>query len=113
MATPKLMFGAGLFTKDNGYNSAEDTRPWLDALLESKAEGLLAEIDTAAIYQQSEEYLGRLQFGSHFAIDTKVFGGSNPHQPATKEAVIAQARGSLSRLGVKQVFAILPAVPQG
>lgn len=64
-STPKLIFGAGLFTKDNGYKSAEDVKPWLYILLESKAKGLVGAIDTAAAYQQSEEYLGRLDFGLH------------------------------------------------
>ncbi len=92
MAAPKLIFGAVLFTKDHGANSAEDVKPWLEALLESKAKGLVSEIDTAPSYQQSEEYLGQLDFGSHFAIGTKVPGAANPHQPATKETVIAQAK---------------------
>lgn len=104
MAIPKLVFGANLFTKDNGFKSAEDVKPWFDALLESKAKGLVSEIDTAAAYQQSEEYLGRLEFGSSFALATKVPGGSSPQQPATKEAVIAQAKESLSKLRVKQVI---------
>ncbi|KAI1332151.1 putative aldehyde reductase [Xylariaceae sp. FL0255] len=32
----KLIFSAGLFTDDNGYNSGKDTRPWLKALQETK-----------------------------------------------------------------------------
>ncbi|KAG6355035.1 hypothetical protein INS49_004116 [Diaporthe citri] len=103
MPAPKLIFGAGLFTKDYGYNSAEDVKPWLDVLLDNKAKGLVNEIDTAAAYQQSEGYLGELKFPSHFEIGTKVFGGANPAQPATKDAVVAQAKDSLSKLGVQQI----------
>lgn len=103
MTTPKLIFGAGLFTKEYGYNSTEDVKPWLDVLLEDKAKGLVSEIDTAAAYQQSEGYLGELKFPSNFAIGTKVFGGANPAQPSTKDAVIAQAKDSLSKLGVQQI----------
>lgn len=101
MTTPKLIFGAGLFTKDQGYNSVNDVEPWLEVLLESKH--LVSEIDTALLYQPSEEYLGRLQFGSHFAISTKLPGVAKPDQPATKATVIAQTNESLSKLGVEQV----------
>lgn len=104
MAAVKLIFGAGMFVKDHGCNSAEDVKPWLDTLLENKAKGLVNEVDTAAAYQQSEIYLGELNFGSHFAIGTKLFGGSNPHQPSTKDNVIAQAKESLARLKISQVM---------
>lgn len=103
MATLKLIFGAGMFTKVHGFNSADDVKPWLDALLENKAKGLVTEVDTAAAYQQSEGFLGQLKFGSHFAIGTKLFGGSRPDQPSTKENVIAQAKESLAKLHVNQV----------
>ena len=98
MAAPKLVFGAGLFTKDHGFNSNEDVKPWLDVLLDNKAKGLVNEIDTAAAYQQSEGYLGELKFPSLFEIGTKVFGGAHPAQPPTKDAVITQAKDSLSKV---------------
>lgn len=104
MAAVKLIFGAGLFVKDHGFNSAEDVKPWLETLQESKAKGLVNEIDTAAAYQQSEIYLGELGFGSQFAIGTKLFGGANPHQPSTKDDVIAQAKESLAKLKISQVI---------
>ncbi|KAG8158155.1 hypothetical protein KVR01_011916 [Diaporthe batatas] len=103
MPAPKLIFGSGLFTKEHGYGSAQDCKPWLDVLLDNKAKGLINEIDTAAAYQQCEGYLGDLKFTSHFEIGTKVFGGAHPAQPATKDAVIAQAKDSLSKLGVQQI----------
>lgn len=103
MPAPKLIFGAGLFTSEWGYSSAEDVKPWLDVLLDNKAKGLVSEIDTAAAYQQSEGYLGDLKFPSHFAIGTKIFGGSHPVQPSTKENVIAQAKDSLAKLGAQQI----------
>lgn len=99
MSPTKLIFGAGLFTKDQGCNSVDDVKPWLDALVKSKH--LVGEINTSAMYQQSEEYLGQLNFGAHFAIDTKLPGQFGP--PATKETVIAQAKASLSKLGVEKV----------
>ncbi|KAK7713045.1 hypothetical protein SLS63_012188 [Diaporthe eres] len=99
MSPTKLIFGAGLFTKDQGCNSVDDFKPWLDALVESKH--LFDEIDTSAMYQQSEEYLGHLNFGAHFGIGTKLPGQFG--LPATKETVIAQAKASLSKLGVEKV----------
>lgn len=101
MPSPKLIFGSGLLTKEHGINSAQDCKPWLNALLDNK--GLINEIDTAAAYQQCEGYLGDLKFPSHFEVSTKVFGGAHPAQPASKDAVIAQAKDSLSKLGVQQV----------
>ena len=105
--TPKLIFGAGMFTTEFGYKTADDVKPWLDAVLDSKAQGLVSEVDTAAAYQQSEEFLGQLQWGEHLAIGTKVFGGAHPQLSSTKEGVIAQAEESLRKLGVKQVGPIM------
>lgn len=102
MSRPKLIFGAGLFTKDQGFNSVEDVKPWFDTLLESRL--LVNEIDTSALYQQSEEYLGQLNFGSHFDISTKLPGQIKLDQPATKETVIAQTKESLNKLDVKKVL---------
>ena len=103
MAAPKLIFGASLFTKDDSFNSTEDGKPWLDVLLDNKAKALVNEIDTATAYQQSEGHLGDLEFPSHFEIGTNVFGGAHPAQPATKDAVITQAKDSLSKLGMQQI----------
>ena len=99
MSPTKIIFGAGLLTKDQICNAVDDVKPWFDTLTESKH--LVSEINTSALYGQSEEYLGQLNFGSQFAIDTEVLGGMGP--PSTKETVIAQAKASLSKLGVKNV----------
>lgn len=99
MSPTKLIFAAVLFTKDQGCNSVGDFKPCLDTLFEIKH--LVSEINTSAMYQQSEEYLGQLNFGSQFAIETKLPGQFGP--PATKETVIAQAKASLSKLGVYKV----------
>ena len=107
MATPKLILGAGIFTAEQGFKSAEDVRPWLEALRESKH--LVNEIDSAYLYQQSEEYLGQLKFGSEFAIDTKLPGQAKPGQLATRKTVISQTRESLDKLGVEQVTSWPPA----
>ncbi|KAF3020943.1 hypothetical protein E8E14_005738 [Neopestalotiopsis sp. 37M] len=106
MGAPKIYFGAGLFSKDQGYNSAEDIKPWLAALSESK--DVLSGLDSAVAYRECEEWLGQLQVGPRygFTVDTKLTGGAHPGLVATKDNVIAQAKESLSKVGVKQ-FGIL------
>lgn len=103
MVVLKLIFGAGMFTKAHGFNSPEDVKPWLDVLLENKSRGLITEVDTAAAYKDSEVFLGQLKFGSHFAIGTKLPGGSRPDQASTKKNVISQAKESLTKLDINQV----------
>ncbi|KAI1880168.1 hypothetical protein JX265_001789 [Neoarthrinium moseri] len=102
MSAPKIYFGAGLFSKDQGYNSVEEIKPWLAVLSESKS--IISSIDTAVTYRECEEWLGQLkvdaQFG--FPIDTKLTGGPHPALVATKDNIIAQARESLSKTGAKQ-----------
>lgn len=100
--TPKLIFGAGQFTKEHGHPTAESIKPWLEALLKTK--DLAGEIDTAAAYPESEQYLGECGFGSRgFILGTKIRGGANPMQKATKESVIAQGKECLTKLCVDQV----------
>ncbi|KAI1870440.1 uncharacterized protein JN550_005368 [Neoarthrinium moseri] len=102
MSAPKIYFGAGLFSKDQGYNSAEEIKPWLAVLSESK--NIISSIDTAVAYRECEEWLGQLKVDtqSGFPIDTKLTGGVHPALVATKVNVIAQARESLSKTGAKQ-----------
>ncbi|ETS86724.1 hypothetical protein PFICI_00552 [Pestalotiopsis fici W106-1] len=106
MSAPKIFFGAGLFNKNHGYNSADDIKPWLEPLLESK--DIISGIDSAVAYQECEEWLGQIKLGSQygFSIDTKLSGGGHPALVATKENVIAQAKESLSKIGIEQ-FGIL------
>jgi hypothetical protein len=77
MSAPKIYFGAGLFMRDQGYNSAEDIKPWLAPLLESK--DMICGIDSAVVYGESEEWLGHLGMGTQygFSIDTKLTGGGH------------------------------------
>lgn len=102
MSTPKIYFGTGLFSKDQAYNSAEDIKPWLDTLSENK--DIISGLDSAVAYQECEEWLGQLQAGPQygFTIDTKVTGGLHPVLAATRGNVIAQAKESLTKVGVNQ-----------
>ncbi|ROV96064.1 hypothetical protein VPNG_09125 [Cytospora leucostoma] len=103
MSAPKIFFGAGLFSKEHGHNSAEDIKPWLDALVESK--NIISGIDSAVAYRDCEEWLGQLRVGSQYGlpIDTKLSGGAHPALVATKDNVITQARESLRQIGVDQI----------
>ncbi|KJK79326.1 hypothetical protein H634G_04917 [Metarhizium anisopliae BRIP 53293] len=101
MAAPKIYFGTVLFNADQGYKSAEDVKPWLDALLESK--DAISGVDTAVAFRECQDYLGQLNFASHFSISTKVTGGAHPMLTATKDNVLAQAKDCLNKLGVEQV----------
>jgi hypothetical protein len=103
----KIYFGAGVFMKDLGFTSAEDVKPWLDALLENK--GIINGLDSAVAYCDCEVWLGQLDVGSQygFPVSTKLPGGVHPFLVSNKENILAQARESLSKVGVKQVSAIL------
>ncbi|KAF3760045.1 Aldo/keto reductase [Cryphonectria parasitica EP155] len=100
MTAPKLVFGAGTLMKSAGYNTAEEVKPVLEALAEYG--DLFTELDTAAAYGESEEYLGQVKAASQFTIHTKARGMRNP-SPSTKEVIIAEGKESLCKLGVDQV----------
>lgn len=103
----RIDFGAGIFLKEQGFTSADDVRPWLDLLLENK--DVVNRLDSAVAYDECEEWLGQLNVGSKygFRVSTKLPGGIHPTQVSSEENILAQARYSLSKVGVKQVSTIL------
>lgn len=103
----RIDFGAGIFLKEQGFTSADDVRPWLDLLLENN--DVVNGLDSAVAYDECEEWLGQLNVGSQygFRVSTKLPGGIHPTQVSSKENILAQARYSLSKVGVKQVSTIL------
>jgi aflatoxin B1 aldehyde reductase len=112
MSTPKIFFGAGLFSKDQGFSSAEDIEPWFDALSEYKE--IISGIDSAVAYRECETWLGQAQIGPKygFPVDTKLTGGAHPTLVATKENVISQGRESLQKIGVKQISILFLHAPE-
>lgn len=56
-------------------------------------------IDTAALYGESEEYLGKAKAGDKFIIDTKTKGGFGGSGYASKENVLAEGKHSREMLG--------------
>ncbi|KAI7786124.1 aflatoxin biosynthesis ketoreductase nor-1 [Diaporthe eres] len=97
MSPTKLIFGAGLFTKDQGCNSVDDVNPWLDALVKSKY--LVGEIDTSAMYQQSEEYLGSSTLERISLLTPNCRANSVHLQPRRRNAVINDAPALISEPG--------------
>lgn len=59
-------------------------------------------IDTAKIYSNSEELLGKLHADSRFAIDSKFPGGFRP-EPSTPESLVTSLNESLALLQTNQV----------
>lgn len=98
MTTPAIVYGGASITRESGYATADDVGALLDVLEEN---GVRA-IDTSMLYAESEAYLGEAGASSRFAIDTKVAGMAGP-QVCTRDAVVAQGRESLRKLGTSQV----------
>lgn len=106
----KLVFGGGMITTDNGYGTPEKVQGFLDVL----AELGIKDIDTAFIYGDSEELLGKVNATSQFTIDTK-FPGGFVSGSSSKDKVIEAGQTSLQRLKTDSVclesFPQLCAIP--
>ncbi|KAI7774831.1 hypothetical protein LA080_007763 [Diaporthe eres] len=97
MATPAIVFGGGILTAPY-VKDADETQEYLDLLGELG----IKIIDTAALYGQSETFLGEKGAASKFTIDTKHPGIMSP-EPSTKDVVIASGKESLKKLATSQV----------
>lgn len=97
MATPTIVFGGGILTPPY-VKDADETEEYLKLLEELDVKI----IDTAALYGESEKYLGENGAPKRFTIDTKHPGIMNS-EPSTKDVVIASGKESLRRLGTSQV----------
>lgn len=102
MATPAIVFGGGILSPPY-VKDADEVQEYLDLLEELG----IKIIDTAALYGQSETFLGEKGAASKFTIDTKHPGVMNP-EPSTKEVVIASGKESLKKLGTSQVRSYYP-----
>lgn len=97
MAAPTIVFGGGILTPPY-VKDVDETEEYLK-LLEELGVKI---IDTAAIYGQSEKFLGEKGAANRFTLDTKHPGFMNP-EPSTKDVVIASGKESLKKLGTSQV----------
>ncbi|GAB1314582.1 Aldo/keto reductase subgroup [Madurella fahalii] len=85
----KIVFGSATFLSI----SVEETAEWLKTFEEVGIDT----IDTARLYGDSEEVLGKAGAPSRFTIDTKLPGGAGD-RASTKEVVIEQGKKSLATL---------------
>ncbi|KAK2606868.1 hypothetical protein N8I77_005591 [Diaporthe amygdali] len=97
MTAANLVFGGGIFTAPY-VPSVDEVREYLDLLEEVG----IKVIDTAAVYGDSEKFLGETKAASRFTIDTKNPGAMNP-EPSTKDVVVAAGKESLKKLATSQV----------
>jgi diketogulonate reductase-like aldo/keto reductase len=89
------VFGGGGIQPQRAFGNVEILKEVFDIL----EKGDCPIIDTAALYGESEEILGKAEAGKRFIIDTKTRGGFAPGK-GTKETVIAEAENSKKLLGV-------------
>ncbi len=97
MSGIKLVFGGATITSGATFGKEEDIKELYDVL---EAGGCKA-IDTAQLYGDSQELLGKTKAGDRFAIDTKWLGGAVPGS-LTPENVVAGAKDSVQKLDVKK-----------
>lgn len=90
----KIIFG----TAGIAAHGQEQQNEILDLLL---TDGI-TNLDTARIYTNSEDSLGKLEKRTQFTIDTKLAGGFGGAGSISKENVIKDAQDSLDRVGIKQ-----------
>ncbi|KAK2793587.1 hypothetical protein FQN52_001174 [Onygenales sp. PD_12] len=93
----KILFGTSLFGGLGGFTFDEA----VEQLAEVEKLGI-THLDGAYGYGASEAWLGKMDAGSRFTIDSKHPGGLSA-EPATKENVLEKMEESLRNLGVDQV----------
>ncbi len=97
MSPVELSFGGGAFMSEEIFGPVEEMKEAISIL---QAEGIKY-IDTAALYGESEKFLGDLGASKTHTIDTKYPGGFAG--TSSKEKIIASANESLKKLQTNQV----------
>lgn len=100
MAGIKTIFGAGSVNKGRAFGEPGA----LDQVYALMKENNCSTIDTAALYGDSEELLGKAQAGSKFTLDTKTKGGFGGKGYATKEKVVEEGTNSMNLIGKVDVY---------
>lgn len=95
MAGIQYIFGGGGIRAGRGFGDPS-LLPEAFQILENNG---CKKIDTAALYGESEEYLGKAKGGDKFVIDTKTKGGFGGKGHASKDIIIAEAKHSREMLG--------------
>lgn len=94
-----IVFGTASFNTNQNYPTPADAKVVLDAV----AENGVTHIDTAQLYGESESFLGELNAGERFNLDTKAKGGFDPNNSLQPDTLYKNAHLSLEKLKVKQV----------
>jgi aryl-alcohol dehydrogenase-like predicted oxidoreductase len=97
MSSSSLIISFG--TAGFGAKTPEDIEKHYEVLEKHNVKNL----DSAQLYEGSEEALGKTKAGERFIIDTKWVGGFKGPGSMTKDYVINSAKESIQKLGVKQV----------
>lgn len=93
-----IVYGAAPVGNSDPFSTAEDVEKLYSVLLKHNVK----EIDTAQLYEESENKLGETRAGERFTLQTKWAGGYYPGW-ATHENIVNSATESMKKLGVKQV----------
>ncbi|CAI7588789.1 unnamed protein product [Penicillium crustosum] len=98
MAGIKIVWGGASIMDEVAYPTLESINEVLDILQSND----IKTIDTAKIYNNSEELLGKVHADSRFTIDSKYPGGFSP-DPSTPESLVTSLNESLARLQTNQL----------
>lgn len=93
-----IVYGAAPLGNGDPFSTPEDVEKLYSVLLKHNVQ----EIDTAQLYEESENKLGETKAGQRFTLQTKWAGGYYPGW-ATHENMVNSAKESMKKLGVKQV----------
>jgi len=96
--TVKAVFGGAPVGADKSFPDEES----IEQVYKLLEEGGCDTIDTARLYGNSEEWLGKTGAGKRFTIDSKTPGGFGPGT-STSETIPQHAKETVERLGVKSV----------
>jgi len=94
MSGIKVVFGSAGVNPGAAFGSPEALQDVFDVL----EKGNVKNIDTAALYGQSEEILGKAGAGKRFTLDTKLKGGFG--NGSSKDVIQSEATNSKKMLGV-------------
>lgn len=108
MAGIDYVFGSGGIRAGRGFGDPSV----LSQVFEILEKNGCKTVDTAALYGESEEYLGKAGAAGKFIIDTKTKGGFGGEGYATKEKIIEEANQSKKLLGTNvDVFYVCEILP--
>jgi aflatoxin B1 aldehyde reductase len=93
----QIVYGGAAVGDPTKFSSDSDIKPYWEVLDKHN----VTKIDTAHLYGNSETFLCQVKAGDKYTLDTKWLGGFGPGN-VTKDKMIASAKDSIKKLGVKQ-----------